>query len=141
MDARQAEAVGLSEVIGIRPAARKMGIAESTLRGWRDKPEYAQLRAETKDAVAEDIWAGFQVGLHRIVELIPTEKDLKAVAVATGVLFDKHALLTGGATNRSESRDITGSISDGELSAAIREAERLTGESRTAPETPGTPEG
>jgi hypothetical protein len=136
MDARQAEAVGLSEVIGIRPAARQMGVPESTLRHWRDKPEMAQLRAETKDAVAADMWAGFQLGVARIIELLPTEKDLKAVAIATGVIFDKHALLTGGATHRSENRDITGSLSDGELIAAVREAERITGEdgTKTPPE-------
>ena len=141
MNPRQAEAVGLSEVIGIRPAARQMGVPESTLRRWRDKPEMARLRAETKDAVAEDIWAGFQVGLARIVDLIPQEKDLKAVAIATGVLFDKHALLTGGATTRSENRDITGSLPDEDIIAALREADAITGEGRTPQEAEGTPAG
>jgi len=138
--ARKAEAVGLSEVIGIRPAARQLNVAESTLRRWRADPEMAQLRAETKDEVAGDMWAGFQLGIRRIVELLPDEKDLKAVAVATGVIYDKYALLTGGATARSEQRDITGTISDAELVAAVREADRITGQGGTAPEAEGAPE-
>lgn len=138
--ARKAEAVGLSEVIGIRPAARQLNVAESTLRRWRADPEMAQLRAETKDEVAGDMWAGFQLGIRRIVELLPNEKDLKAVAVATGVIYDKYALLTGGATARSEQRDITGTISDAELVAAVREADRITGQGGTAPEAEGAPE-
>lgn len=141
--ARKAEAVGLSEVIGIRPAARQLNVAESTLRRWRADPDMAQLRAETKDEVAGDMWAGFQLGIRRIVELLPNEKDLKAVAVATGVIYDKYALLTGGATARSEQRDITGTLSDAELHAAVLEADRLTrgGSSRTEDEAAEAGEG
>ena len=58
----KAEAVGLAEVIGIRPAARQVGVPESTLRRWRESPDMAQLRAETKDEVTADVWAAFQTG-------------------------------------------------------------------------------
>lgn len=111
---RQAEVVALAEVIGIRPAARQAGIPESTLRTWREHPDLAQLRAETSAEVAQDVWAGFQRGVHRIVALLDTAEDLAKVAIATGVLFDKYALMTGQATARSEHRSLTDDIPDSE---------------------------
>lgn len=67
----------------------------------------AQLRAETKADVQADVWAGFQSGVRRIVELLPETKDLGKVAIATGVLYDKFALMAGEATTRSESVALT----------------------------------
>jgi transposase-like protein len=119
-------------------ASERAGIPRSTVRYWLDQPEFASLRHETREAVAEQFWAAIQVGLKEVANgLRDPDTALRDKSVALGILYDKHALLTGGATNRSESRDITGSISDADLVAAVREAERLTGEGRTAPETAG----
>lgn len=104
---QKAEIVGLAEVIGIRPAARQAQVPESSLRRWREDPDMAQLRAETKVEVQADVWAGFQTGVRRIVELLPEATDLAKVAIATGVLYDKFALMSGEATTRSESVALT----------------------------------
>lgn len=103
----KAEIVGLAEVIGIRPAARQAHVPESSIRRWREAPDMAQLRAETKADVQADVWAGFQTGVRRIVELLPETTDLGKVAIATGVLYDKFALMAGEATTRSESVALT----------------------------------
>jgi transposase-like protein len=119
-------------------ASERAGIPRSTVRYWLDQPEFASLRHETREAVAEQFWAAIQVGLKEVANgLRDPDTALRDKSVALGILYDKHALLTGGATNRSESRDITGSISDADLVAAVREAERLTGEGRAAPATEG----
>ena len=119
-------------------ASEALGIPKSTLRYWLDQPEYVELRTKTRDDVAEQFWAAIQVGLKEVAQgLLDPDAALRDKATALGILYDKHALLTGGATNRSESRDITGSISDAELVAAVREAERLTDPSGAAPTTEG----
>ena len=111
---QRAEAVGLSEIIGTKPAARRMHIPESTLRRWREAPEMVLLRAEKREDVAADVWAGFQKGVHRIVALMDTTEDMSKVAVATGILYDKFALMTGGPTSRSETRSVTDDLGDDE---------------------------
>lgn len=121
-------------------AADAAGVPESTVRYWLDDPQFASLRDETRDHVAAQFWAAIQVGVKEVANgLRDPDTALRDKSVALGILYDKHALLTGGATNRSESRDITGTISDGELADAIREAEALVARStsRTAEETAG----
>lgn len=113
-----------------KAASEVSGVPRSTIRYWLDDPEFAALRHETHEAVAEQFWAAIQVGLKEVAKgLVDPDTALRDKSVALGILYDKHALLTGGATARSESRDITDTLSDPDLIAAIREAERLTGAS------------
>ena len=111
---QRAEIVGNAEVIGIRPAARKARVPESTIRHWRVTPEMAQLRAEKREDVAADVWAAFQMGVRRVMELLPLTDDLQKVATAAGIIYDKYALLSGGATSRSESRELPVEFDDHE---------------------------
>lgn len=121
---QKAEAVGASLAMGVRAAADKLGVPESTIRRFREDPEMAQLRAETKAEVASDVWGAFQQGVRRISELIPQTDDIAKVAVATGVLYDKFALIAGHATERTETRDVTAKLDDAgleELTTSIDE--------------------
>jgi hypothetical protein len=117
------------------------GIPKTTIQYWVDSPEFDHLRTTARETVVETFWAAVQVGLDEVVKGFRSEAPLKDKAVALATVYDRHALLTGGATARSESRDITGSLSDSELIAAVREAERITsaGGATEAPE--GAPEG
>ena len=127
-----------------KAAAESAGIPRRTVGYWLDDPEFASLRHETRDAVAESFWSAIQVGLREVANgLRDPDAPLRDKSVALGILYDKHALLTGGATNRSESRDITGTISDAEVAGAIRAAEAIAagGAGRTAPPSEDAPEG
>lgn len=127
-----------------KAAAESAGIPRRTVGYWLDDPEFASLRHETRDAVAESFWSAIQVGLREVANgLRDPDAPLRDKSVALGILYDKHALLTGGATNRSESRDITGTIPDADLIGAVREAERLVGAGagRTAEASEGEAEG
>jgi hypothetical protein len=117
---QKAALVGESEVKGVRPTAREHNVPESSIRVWRADPEFARLRAETREEVAQDVWAAFQVGVKRIVELIPKTDDLSKVAVATGIIYDKAALIAGQATARTESRSLTDGMDDHERAALKR---------------------
>jgi transposase-like protein len=126
----KAAAVATATMTSTEAAAESTGIPESTIRYWMDKPEFAELRTKTRDQVADEFWSTIQLGLKRLVELIPQTEDLQKVSVSLGILYDKHALLTGGATGRTESRDLTGSLADGDLISAVHEAESIASSRR-----------
>lgn len=131
----KAHAVAVATMTSTEAAAHSTGIPQSTIRYWLDKPEFAELRTKTRDAVVDEFWATIQVGVHRVAELIPQTEDLQKVATAVGILYDKHALLTGGATGRTESRDLS-DLPDSTYIEAIREAVHLTGGGDKGPEGP-----
>ena len=106
--------VGEAEVIGVRPAARKHHVPPSTLEHWRNTPDMARLRTEKREEVAADVWTAFQVGVRRVLELIPQTDDLQKFATATGIIYDKFALLSGEATERTEHRELLADFDDHE---------------------------
>ena len=87
---------------GPTEASRKTGLPESTIRQWMHRPEFAELRERTKDAVAAEWWAGVQHGFRRVIEAFDEEADVQKKATAAAILFDKIALLRGDVTARSE---------------------------------------
>jgi hypothetical protein len=124
---QKAALVGEAEVNGVLPTARKHNVPESSIRYWREDPTFAKLREETKEAVAQDVWGAFQLGLKRIVELIPVTTDLQKVSVATAIIYDKFALISGAATSRAESRSLVDGMDDHEreqLKSVLEEALR-----------------
>ena len=137
---QRAAAVGLATSVGYSEAGRRTGINKSSIFDWAKRPEFAALRETARERVAEHFWIALQVGLSSVVEGFTSDAPLRDKAQALGILYDRHALLTGGATARSEQRDITGTLSDSELVAAVREAERITSEGRAAEEAAGPPE-
>ena len=122
----KAKVVALASMTTVEAAADQTGIPRTTIDYWMDRPEFVELRNNSSDQVAEEFWSAIQTVVKRIVELIPLTEDIAKVGVAVGILYDKRALLTGGATGRTESRDLTGTISDIDIVAAVREAEALT---------------
>lgn len=106
--ARKAEVVGVAAVEGVTEAERQTGVPKETIQGWINRPEFAQMRTEKHEEVVATVWAAFQLGVNRIVELIPQTDDLSKVSVATGIIYDKLALMSGQATSRSES--LTGDV-------------------------------
>ena len=100
--AERARAVGVALMDGIAEASRKTGIPETTIHAWMDRPEFAELRSRTKDAVAEEWWAGVQLAFRRSLELLSNTDDPVKAATAGAIIFDKLALTRGDPTARSE---------------------------------------
>ena len=122
---QKAEAVAEATMTNSEVASEKLGIPQTTIRYWLDKPEFAELRTKSRDEVAERMWSVIQLGVDEIAKGIQGDAPLRDKATAVGILYDKHALLTGGATGRTESRDITGTLSDLEVALHIRAANDL----------------
>jgi len=140
----KAKAVGQAFATNVEAASEALGIPRTTIIGWTERPEYDVLRQTTRDQLADQLWTTIQIGVEEVAKgLRDPDAPLRDKVVAVGVLYDKHALLTGAATSRTESRDITGSITDAELVATLRSAESLVGagSGRVAEEAEGTPAG
>lgn len=123
---QRANAVGIATVEGVTAAERQTGIPKTTIDYWLDKPEFVHLRTTARDALAERFWVGIQVGLEEVAKGLRGDAPLRDKAAALGTLYDRHALLTGGATGRTESRDITGSLADSDVIDALRAADQAT---------------
>lgn len=114
----KATAVGIAAVDGVTEAEKQTGIPKTTIDYWLRKPEFEQLRTTAQEIVAEDFWAGVQIGIEEVSKgLRDPDVPLRDKAQALGVIYDRFALLTGGATSRSERREILSDFDDHEIDA------------------------
>lgn len=140
--ATKAAAIVAAEGSSVLAASEQTGIPESTLRYWMEQPEFAQLRENAREHISEEAMVVARLGWQKLaVAIARGEVEARDLVMAVGMATDKAILLNGGATSRTETRDISGTISDAELAEAIREAQRLTSPSRVEAPAEGTPEG
>lgn len=100
--------MGLAVVKGQRPAAEQLGIPVVTLHQWFHSPEFERIRTTAREEVADQVWATAQVGVGEMLTSLQDAKTpLRDKTDAVSMLIEKYQLLTGHATNRQESRDIT----------------------------------
>lgn len=116
----KAAAVVAAAVTTVAAAAEASGIPENTLRYWFDAPEFVELRAKTRDDLAAESMGMAHKVLQEISRRLP-EFEPRDLSVLYGILTDKGQLLSGAATGRLETRDITEKLDDHERTA-LRDA-------------------
>lgn len=114
---QRATAAGIALVEGVTEAERQTGIPKQTIDYWTSKPEFGQLRTTARETVAEQFWVGIQVGLREVTKGLEGDAPLREKADALRTLGERYALLTGMATSRSETRDLTAGMDDHEKAA------------------------
>ncbi len=124
-------AVMAAEMTSLTEASESTGIPKSTLAGWMNDPEIAQIRTKTREDLADEIkvvahLAWQHVGNALRAGTMEPRDAIFAAEKATSLQI----LMTGGATARSEVRDISGTLSDIEVIDAIRVAEQITSDHR-----------
>jgi len=111
-------AVMASDMLGVVAAADSSGIPESTIRYWAQKPEFAEYRAKTREDLAEEVGIVAHLAWQRVGEALRAgtlePRDALFAADKATTLYQ---LVTGEATNRTESRDITDTLDDHERDA------------------------
>ena len=123
-------------------ASQATGVPESTLRYWRDQPEFADIRENAREGMAEDALMVARLAWKKLGQAIADGLlEPRDLVIATGMATDKSQLLNGGATARTEARDLTGTFSDAELDAAIREANAIATGGGSPPPAEDAPEG
>jgi hypothetical protein len=114
----KANAAGIAMAEGVTEAERQTGIPKETIHYWLRQPEFAHLRTTARETVAEDFWAGVQIGIDEVTKgLRDPNVPLKDKAIALGTIYDRFALLTGSATSRTEHRELLADFDDHERDA------------------------
>jgi len=113
-------AVVAAEASSTLAAAQEKGIPEATLRYWVHDPQFAKYREKTRAVQAEGWTILSQAAQERLMQIMPTLEPRDLIVLA-GVGTDKAQLLSGGATERTETRDLTDDFEDHEK-AALRKA-------------------
>ncbi len=111
---QKAEVVGVAVVEGVTEAERQTGIPKQTIDYWVHHPEFGHLRTTAREVVVEQFWVGIQVGLKEVVEGLRGDAPLHHKAEALKTLADRYALLSGEATSRTETRDLTARLDEGQ---------------------------
>jgi len=122
----QAEAVVLADALGSSDAAAKtLGLSGRSIRRWRNDPELSELVRKTREDTADDVKVAMTLAWELIIERLQAGQiATRDLIVLGGVAFDKHQLATGGATMRSENRELN-DLPDSAYVDAIREARSL----------------
>lgn len=143
--AEKAHAVAEAERLNdSEEAGKRLGIPGRSIRRWRDDPDLAAIVQKTREETADDVKVAMTLAWERIIQRLKADDiETRDLIVLGGIAFDKFQLATGGATSRSENRDITGSLTDADVLTALRTAQALVGagDDRTPPEAEGTTEG
>ena len=109
-------AVIAAEFTTVEAAAEAAGIPRTTVQYWFDAPEFVTLRQKTREDLAEESMSMAHLVLSEIKRRI-NEYEPRDLSVLLGILVDKGQLLTGHATGRIETRDITDTLDDAEREA------------------------
>lgn len=98
----------MAEINGLEAASRHTGIAPSTIHGWMNRPEFVELRSKTREDLATDFRLLAHLMMSRLVDAVQRDAlEPRDLIVGLGVATDKHLLMSGEATARSESKDIS----------------------------------
>lgn len=135
-------AVVAAEMGSLTQASEQTGIPLSTIAYWTHRPEFAEIRSKTREDLSDEIKLVAHLAWKRIAEsLREGTMEPRDAIFAAEKATSLQLLMSGDATSRTESRDISGTLTDSEVREAIREAGRLTAPVGTAEETPDPPEG
>jgi hypothetical protein len=105
-----------AEMSSVTAAAEASGIPATTIDYWMDQPEFVELRAKTREDMAEESAALAHKTLAAINAKLG-EFEPRDLTILYGVLVDKSQLLTGQATGRTETRRLLDDFDDHETDA------------------------
>lgn len=135
-------AVMAAEMAGLTQASEQTGIPKSTLAYWMERPEFAQVRTKTREDLADEIKVVAHMAWQAIAEsLRQGTMEPRDAIFAAEKATSLQLLMSGDATSRTESRDISGTLSDAEVREAIREAGRLAAPAGASEAATDSPEG
>lgn len=137
---QKAKAVGIAMLEGVTEAERQTGTPKETIQYWTTRPQFAHLRTTARETVVESFWVGIQIGLEQVTAGLQGDAPLNHKAEALRTLSEKYQLLSGHATERIETNDVTGAFDDHEksiLGEAIRDELSRRADERAAEDAVG----
>lgn len=97
-----------AEIVGVTEAARQAGIPKQTLDYWMDDPFFGPYRTKARESMAEEVGVVVHLAWQRVAEALREgtlePRDALFAADKATTLYQ---LVSGQATARTETRDIT----------------------------------
>lgn len=113
--AEKVAAIVAAEATSTMAAAEAGGIPRKTLAYWLDHPDFAELRQNAREAMAEEARVVARLAWQKLGEAIRSGRmEPRDLVMAAGMATDKSQLLAGEATSRTESRALTDDLNDDE---------------------------
>lgn len=101
-------AVVAADMTSAIATAEAMGIPRSTLRHWLDDPELVPYRQNARESLAEEVLVVARLAWEKLADALRAGRvEPRDLVIAAGMSLDKSQLVSGKATARTESRDIT----------------------------------
>jgi hypothetical protein len=101
-------AVMAADMVGVVAASEQAGVPESTIRYWADRPEFAEYRAKAREDLEAEVGVVAHLAWQRVAEALRAgtlePRDALFAADKATTLYQ---LVAGHATARTETRDIT----------------------------------
>jgi len=111
-------AVIAADMTSVEAAAEASGVPRRTLRNWMDDPAMAALRHNAREHLAEEMTVIARLATQKLGEAIRDGRlEPRDLILAAGMATDKSQLLSGQATGRVETRDLTATLDDHERAA------------------------
>ena len=127
-------AVVAAEMTSLTEASETTGIPKSTVKYWMDDPAFAQVRTKTREDLADEIKVVAHLAWRRIAEALRTgEMEPRDATFAAEKATSLQILMTGGATARTESRELN-DLPDSAYVDALREWKRISRDSGENPD-------
>ena len=92
--------------------ADKLGVSQRSVERWKHNPELSAIVAKTREESADSIRAVASLAWAQLAQRVADgTMDDRDLIILAGVATDKAQLLSGEATSRTETRDITADMS------------------------------
>lgn len=107
-----------ADMVGVVAAAEQSGIPESTIRYWADQPEFAEYRAKARADMEHEVGIVAHLAWQRVAEALRENRlEPRDALFAADKATTLYQLVTGQATERTESKEILNTFDDGEKEA------------------------
>lgn len=101
-------AVMAADMVGVVQAEKQSGIPESTIRYWMDQPWFAEIRAKTREDLADEIKTVAHLAWQRTAEALRAgTMEPRDVLFAAEKATTLNLLMAGEATGRIENVNLT----------------------------------
>lgn len=101
-----------ADMLGVSVASEQAGIPYRTVGYWMNLPEFAEYRQRAHEDLAEEVGIVAHLAWQRVAEALRENRlDPRDALFAADKATTLYQLVTGEATNRTEMRDVTDSMS------------------------------
>ena len=108
-------AVLAADMVGVVAASEQTGIPASTIHYWSKKPEFAEYRNKAREDMAEEVAIVAHLAWQRVGEALRENRlEPRDALFAADKATTLYQLVSGQATNRTETRDLTEGFKDHE---------------------------